>query len=316
MIRAITRVPGALNSPASVQLACWNWALHASQDPAPPIGDIYDYVNDNGVAPGVGTHPLITAGHLLALAGVRATYLPYKGANYDAAKRAILTDCSKSMLPILCGIYGMQVSAVQTDVEVGLKFEAQLVPRDVTTWIPDPNPLAPPGRQIAGPRRPETALELAERHGNLEVGYEHMWIRFKKKTTVETWVNLGVLYAHHAEQPADAHKTVHRVYVSTLLQEHLNKLTALLRTHKNAPMYAHPPARQPWIADNTVNQCTWCQVAFGFATRKHHCRACGEIFCSDCAFRTEMVMQPANPANAVVAAAVSRVCDTCYTGNL
>jgi hypothetical protein len=250
------------------------------------------------------------------LLGVRNTFAPYKGAAYDAAKRTVLTDCSKRMLPILCGIYGLQVSAAPTDVEVGLKFEAQLIHKQITDWVPDPDPLAAPGRLVPGGRRIETDLELADRLSDLEIGYEHMWIRFKKKTTVETWVNLGCLYLHHAEQPPDAHKTVHRVYVSTLLQEHLNKLSTLLAVRKGAPMYAHPAARQPWIADLGVNNCTWCQAAFSFNNRKHHCRACGRIFCSDCAFRTEMVALPSNTTFAAVPGAVSRVCDTCYTGAL
>jgi hypothetical protein len=312
-VRAITRVPLSLHTGADVNLACWNWALHASQDPAPPIDAIYDYVNGNGLAPTVATHPGLNAGLLNDLLGVRTTYQPYKGANYDAAKRAVLTDCSKRMLPILCGIYGMQVSAVPTDVEVGIKFEAQLVRKQVTVWVQDPHN---PGRLIAGGRRDETDPELAERLSDLEIGYEHMWIRFKRRTTVETWVNLGYLYLHHAEQPPSAHKTVHRVYVSTLLQEHLNKLRTLLAVRKNAPMYVHPPARQPWIPDAGVNQCTWCNEAFSFTNRKHHCRACGKIFCSQCAFQTEMVALPSNPTFAAVPGAVSRVCDTCYTGNL
>ncbi|HEY3823943.1 MAG TPA: FYVE zinc finger domain-containing protein [Bryobacteraceae bacterium] len=314
-VRAITRAPVQLHTPASVNLACWNWALHASQDPAPPIGAIYDYVNGNGPAPTVLTHPAITPALLNDLLGVRNTYLPYRGVAYDAAKRTVLTDCSKRMLPILCGIYGLQVSAAPTDVEVGLKFEAQLVPRPVTVWVPDPNPLARVGRLVPGGHRDETDLEIAERHSNLQVGYEHMWIRFRKKITVETWVDLGSLYLHDSEQ-APAHKIVHRVYVSTLLQEHLNKLRTLLRVRKNAPMYAHPAARQPWIADLGVNNCTWCQAAFSFNNRRHHCRACGRIFCSDCAFRTEMVALPSNPAFAANPGAVSRVCDTCYTGAL
>lgn len=37
-----------------------------------------------------------------------------------------------------------------------------------------------------------------------------------------------------------------------------------------------------WVSDDQVTQCFSCRVKFGYFTRKHHCRGCGRIFCSDC----------------------------------
>lgn len=37
-----------------------------------------------------------------------------------------------------------------------------------------------------------------------------------------------------------------------------------------------------WILDDDVSQCTNCKITFGFFTRKHHCRLCGDIFCDSC----------------------------------
>lgn len=304
-IRAATRTPVTLTIPANLRLACWNWALNALEDGAPPLGMLYEYVN-GGAIPTVGDFPNLNPGHLADLLAVRNTYAPYRNLRFNADKQAILTQCSKRMLPIICGVYGLTVSAIETDVEVGMKFESQLM-----LSHRKPNGLSPGGVKLY---RVELQWELDERLERLDIGYEHMWIRFKKKTTIETWVNRGTLTIAHNEQPPDAHKTVHRVFVSSVLQEHLNKINAILRTRKNAPMYAHPPVRQPWIPDAGVRHCTWCGTGFGYATRKHHCRACGKIFCSDCAFKTEMVQQPSNDGNAVVAASVQRVCDTCYTG--
>ncbi|KAK9507449.1 hypothetical protein O3M35_007302 [Rhynocoris fuscipes] len=37
-----------------------------------------------------------------------------------------------------------------------------------------------------------------------------------------------------------------------------------------------------WVPDKEITNCTNCSVKFGFTTRKHHCRRCGQIFCNDC----------------------------------
>ena len=44
------------------------------------------------------------------------------------------------------------------------------------------------------------------------------------------------------------------------------------------------PKRKPaiWMPDKRFDRCFKCNVQFGFLIRKHHCRACGRIFCSEC----------------------------------
>lgn len=37
-----------------------------------------------------------------------------------------------------------------------------------------------------------------------------------------------------------------------------------------------------WTPDKEVTNCTKCNAKFGFTTRKHHCRRCGQIYCSSC----------------------------------
>ena len=39
---------------------------------------------------------------------------------------------------------------------------------------------------------------------------------------------------------------------------------------------------QRWTKDDKVKKCQSCGTEFSFLTRKHHCRACGQIFCSSC----------------------------------
>ena len=37
-----------------------------------------------------------------------------------------------------------------------------------------------------------------------------------------------------------------------------------------------------WVSNNEVSNCYICGNTFSLFVRKHHCRACGRIFCYDC----------------------------------
>ncbi|KAG1454604.1 hypothetical protein G6F46_008552 [Rhizopus delemar] len=43
-----------------------------------------------------------------------------------------------------------------------------------------------------------------------------------------------------------------------------------------------PPTRDHWKSDSEVNNCEsiGCSINFGLFDRRHHCRKCGDIFCS------------------------------------
>ncbi|ESO94559.1 hypothetical protein LOTGIDRAFT_118151, partial [Lottia gigantea] len=51
--------------------------------------------------------------------------------------------------------------------------------------------------------------------------------------------------------------------------------------------------------------CTRCRVQFGMMQRKHHCRACGEIYCNKCSAKSSII--PKYGIEREV-----RVCDSCY----
>nr|XP_060617692.1 zinc finger FYVE domain-containing protein 16 isoform X1 [Anolis sagrei ordinatus]XP_060617693.1 zinc finger FYVE domain-containing protein 16 isoform X1 [Anolis sagrei ordinatus] len=41
----------------------------------------------------------------------------------------------------------------------------------------------------------------------------------------------------------------------------------------------------PWIPDSEAPNCMNCQAKFTFTRRRHHCRACGKVFCTSCCNR-------------------------------
>ena len=54
-------------------------------------------------------------------------------------------------------------------------------------------------------------------------------------------------------------------------------------TENDAKHSCHPLDIQPvWVADSNVSECMSCQASFGLFRRRHHCRACGNIFCASC----------------------------------
>merc|ERR550532_3748581 len=61
-----------------------------------------------------------------------------------------------------------------------------------------------------------------------------------------------------------------------------------------------------WVPDHAASQCMGCHTQFWFGRRKHHCRSCGRLFCSECSDNT--VPLPAEQLYTPV-----RVCDGCYT---
>lgn len=49
-----------------------------------------------------------------------------------------------------------------------------------------------------------------------------------------------------------------------------------------ADLNAQLTHRPTWIEDDQRPACHACQIPFSFFRRRHHCRVCGEIFCSEC----------------------------------
>ena len=43
-----------------------------------------------------------------------------------------------------------------------------------------------------------------------------------------------------------------------------------------------PKRNEKWVESNLIQRCQQCTTGFNLLNRKHHCRACGEVFCWKC----------------------------------
>ncbi|XP_078252695.1 zinc finger FYVE domain-containing protein 16-like isoform X2 [Rhinoraja longicauda] len=59
-----------------------------------------------------------------------------------------------------------------------------------------------------------------------------------------------------------------------------------------------------WIPDSEAPNCSHCQVKFTFTKRRHHCRACGKVFCAACCNQRCKLQYQENKE--------ARVCVNCY----
>ncbi|KAM9262790.1 zinc finger FYVE domain-containing protein 16 [Morus bassanus] len=79
------------------------------------------------------------------------------------------------------------------------------------------------------------------------------------------------------------------------------------QTSENVESLKIPAAlsqKQPlWVPDSEAPNCMNCQVKFTFTKRRHHCRACGKVFCGGCCKRKCKLRYMEKEA---------RVCTSCY----
>ncbi len=76
-------------------------------------------------------------------------------------------------------------------------------------------------------------------------------------------------------------------------------------------MVSIKPAFLPnWCNDDDVDKCTLCHTPFGTLTRRHHCRACGQIYCGSCSSHVGSI--PSYVPHVYDTSRFLRMCDTCH----
>ena len=91
-------------------------------------------------------------------------------------------------------------------------------------------------------------------------------------------------------------------YVGEIVQTATQYVGGAMSYSKKAVVDAVRPSY--WVSDVEVSNCSHCKVEFSDKVFKHHCRACGLIFCGDCSRRRLSV--PSRGWDTPV-----RVCDSC-----
>ncbi|CAF1118512.1 unnamed protein product [Rotaria magnacalcarata] len=89
------------------------------------------------------------------------------------------------------------------------------------------------------------------------------------------------------------------VYAGSYLSAPTKMLTEMV-ADQVAPSY--------WIPNKDVHECSTCKLVFGSDHSKHHCRACGHVFCDTCTTHRRVVAW-IDTEKAV------RVCDKCYANS-
>ncbi|KAI9922025.1 hypothetical protein PsorP6_001905 [Peronosclerospora sorghi] len=80
--------------------------------------------------------------------------------------------------------------------------------------------------------------------------------------------------------------------------------------------YSHPEAAANWVPDTASICCQICQTAFTLTRRRHHCRLCGHLVCSNCSHdRTYLPFATSGPSQhrLIKDGAPQRTCSTCAT---
>lgn len=96
---------------------------------------------------------------------------------------------------------------------------------------------------------------------------------------------LGVFWRKLSEEETEviicgSFPSKHSQAVSSILLSSLNRLQGIVEDLRlSNQIYIH---RSTWVKDKERTSCHLCMRNFHALRRKHHCRKCGEVICSDC----------------------------------
>lgn len=96
-----------------------------------------------------------------------------------------------------------------------------------------------------------------------------------------------------------------------------NDLSFSVYVDNKVHMQGYKRRRQRWEDDESVIACNGCKEEFSLMFRRHHCRACGKIFCYNCAGNNVIIPKemfedlPKHPYYTTKSGDPVRVCDNC-----
>nr|CCA22930.1 myosinlike protein putative [Albugo laibachii Nc14] len=133
----------------------------------------------------------------------------------------------------------------------------------------------------------EQGADVHAQSGDLSTAL-HLAVAFKSTDVVVALVKAGAMI--HARDAAG---------------RDVLDLTSSLEEEMSELILQHITKQPTWISNDQVAECSCCQIPFGIALRKHHCRHCGRIICHKCS--GHQIPLPKFGIDDV-----SRVCDTCF----
>lgn len=86
------------------------------------------------------------------------------------------------------------------------------------------------------------------------------------------------------------------------LDQSLSALQELGQENQNIQVQHMQKSNRQWTKDSECDSCKKCDKYFSFTVRKHHCRQCGLIYCSDCSCFSAVLAGHKKPV---------RVCEAC-----
>jgi len=93
--------------------------------------------------------------------------------------------------------------------------------------------------------------------------------------------------------------------INRLVEEHVRKKDFIYNERKTDYRNSVEQLRPFWVPDDQVTECTKCHNPFTVTNRRHHCRACGQVYCNDCS-KEKLMLAELGYKEPV------RVCDKCY----
>lgn len=91
---------------------------------------------------------------------------------------------------------------------------------------------------------------------------------------------------------------------SNYISPNHHQLTTTTNDTSQSPIRVPGTYPPEWLPDHETDACMACESPFTLIKRRHHCRSCGKIFCSDCCKQKARLLFLDNKE--------ARVCNNCY----